>query len=181
MSEHVGAPPPPTRVLLIGMMGAGKTTIGHVLAAMTGWDYLDNDELLFRATGELTPDLLRDRGERALRDAESAALAMAFELDPPLIAGVAGGVVEAPADMARLRDGSAYVVWLRARIETLAARVGCGEGRPWLQPDPETALRRLHAGREQRYAAAASLIVDVEERRPDEIADEILAGLSAAG
>lgn len=166
------------RVLLMGMMGCGKTTVGTALAARTGWEYLDNDELVRRATGEKTPHILRERGEKALREAESAALTEALGMPAPVIAAVAGGIVEDPANRERLRTGG-YVVWLRARISTLADRVGSGEGRPWLQPDPAAALARLYRGREELYRQAATLILDVEDASPEELAESILAGLAA--
>ncbi len=167
------------RVLLMGMMGCGKTTVGTALSNRTGWEYLDNDELVHRATGGKTPDILREQGERALRNAESAALTEALRIPTPVIAAVAGGIVEGPADRERLRTGG-YVVWLRARISTLADRVGSGEGRPWLQPDPVAALARLYRGREELYRQTATLILDVDDVAPDDLAGAILDGLVAS-
>jgi len=175
-----GADLPATRVLLMGMMGSGKTTVGHAVAEVTGWPYLDNDELVRRASGVDTRAVLDVRGVGELRAVESRALPAALELPPPLIASVAGGVVDVPADLERLTAASgAYVVWLRARIDTLVERVGSGEDRPWLQPDPRTALERLYAGRESRYAEAATLIVDVDDVSPAEVAARIVEGLRA--
>src|SRR6516164_1745824 len=121
---------PPDRVLLVGMMGAGKTTIGHALSRLLGWPYFDNDELVARAVGKDTRRVQQEDGEQALRRAESAALNVALTEGGPLIAGVAGGVVTDPLDLVRLRSGP-FVVWLRADITTLAARVA-GTDRPWL-------------------------------------------------
>lgn len=165
----------PERVLLLGMMGAGKTTVGRALAGRTGWPYYDNDELVTRTTGRAAPDLLEAGGEDALRAAESAALGAALSLPAPLVAGVAGGVVLDPADRERLRTAEGLVVWLRARIGTLAERVGTGEGRSWLQPDPAAALAELAAVREPLYAAVADLVVDVDEASPEEVAATVLA------
>lgn len=166
------------RVLLMGMMGAGKTSVGVALSARTGWPYLDNDELVARATGKPTPEVLTEEGLGALREAESAALTEALTMPAPVIAGVAGGVVDDVHDRERLRESEAVVVWLRARIETLVQRVGVGEGRPWLQPDPETALRKLYEGRADRYRSAADLVVDVDDIPPTVVAERILGYLS---
>lgn len=168
------------RILLMGMMGCGKTTVGNALSNRTGWHYLDNDELVRRATGETTPDVLRERGEAALRHAESAALTEALRMPPPVIAAVAGGIVESAEDRERLRSGG-YVVYLRAQITTLVERVGSGKGRPWLQPDPAAALARLHRGREEHYRQVATLILDVEDGTPDELAAAVLDGLASTG
>lgn len=167
------------RVILVGMMGAGKSTVGTALTERTGWPYLDNDELLERATG-IDARTLAQRGEVELRAAESAALTEALRTPAPVVASVAAGVVEAEADRARLRAGG-FVVWLRARIETLASRVGTGEHRPWLQPDPVAALRRLYAGRPEKYAEVAAYVIDVDDLPVGEVADRILSALRAAG
>jgi len=157
------------RVLLIGMMGAGKTTCGHAASALLGWPYLDNDELLARAMGKSTRDVLEQEGEAALRRAESRALDLALTEAGPLIAGVAGGVVTDALDCDRLRTGSGLVVWLRASLELLAARVA-GTDRPWLGSSPLESLERLYAGRADLYASVAGLVIDVDELDPDEIA-----------
>ena len=161
------------QILLVGMMGTGKTTVGRALSARTGWPYLDNDELLQRACGRTAPELLAAEGEPALRAAESAALTLVLGLPGPLISGVAGGVVLDPADRARLVASSATVIWLRATVATLARRVGSGEGRSWLGDDPADALTRLAATRDPLYAEVADQVVDVDTGTPDELAAQI--------
>lgn len=156
------------RVLLVGMMGAGKTTVGRALGRLLGWPYLDNDDLLRRAVGKDTRRVQVEDGEPALRRAESAALDVALRLGGPLVAGVAGGVVLDPLDRQRLRTGG-FVVWLRARLPTLAARVAATD-RPWLGDDPLVVLARIYAGRADLYASVASLVVDVDELPPDQVA-----------
>ena len=170
---------PPVRVLLVGMMGAGKSTVGSELAKLTGWRYLDNDELLERAVGESARRVLDIKGTAALRRAESAALAEGLREEPPVIVSVAGGVVEDPTDRHRIRSGG-FVVWLRAPIAVLAARVGTGADRPWLQPDPEAALRMLYADREPLFGEVASIVVDVADRTPAETAGTVLDQLASA-
>ncbi len=164
------------RILLLGLMGAGKTTVGHALAELTGWTYHDNDALLQQAVGMTAPELLAAGGEPALRKAESDALTWVLGADPPLVAGVAAGVVMDPTDKARLQAAH-HVVWLRAPIPVLAERVGSGAGRSWLEGDPETALRRLAAVREPLFAEVADLVVDVDGPTPQQIAETILAAL----
>ena len=165
------------RVLLVGMMGAGKTTIGSALGQLLGWPYYDNDELLARAVGKSTRRVLEEDGEAALRRAESAALDVALSLGGPLVAGVAGGVVTDPLDLDRLRRGG-FVVWLRADITTLVTRVR-GTERPWLGEHADLAMRQLYAGRSALYAAAAELVLDEDETTPELIAIRIAAALEA--
>jgi shikimate kinase len=164
------------RVLLIGMMGAGKTTVGGALSRLLGWPYYDNDELLFRAVGKDTRRVQEEDGLAALRRAESAALSVALEEGGPLIAGVAGGIVTDPLDLDRLHRGG-FVVWLRADLALLASRVR-GTDRPWLGQSPEAAMKLLYAGREWLYAEASTLIIDQRDTTPDLIALRIAAALS---
>jgi shikimate kinase len=164
------------RVILIGMMGAGKTTVGHELSRRTGWEYLDNDELVRRAVGRGAPAVLSGGGEPELRRVEAAALEEALRTPPPVVVGVAAGTVLDPHNRDRMRDGG-FVVYLRARLETLAGRVGSGAGRPFLEPDPLSALQRLFAGREPLYEQVASCTVDVDDLGAGEIADRILSAL----
>jgi len=156
------------RILLVGMMGAGKTTVGDALSDLLGWPYLDNDLLLLRAVGKDTRRVQQEDGEPALRRAESAALDIALVEAGPLIAGVAGGVVADPLDRQRLHAGG-FVVWLRAELSTLALRVA-GTDRPWLGTNPAQALARLYAGRADLYASVAHLIVDVDTLPPADLA-----------
>jgi shikimate kinase len=164
------------RVLLIGMMGAGKTTIGHALSTVLGWPYYDNDELLARAVGKDTKRVQEEDGVYALRRAESAALDVALSEGGPLIAGVAGGVVTNLLDLQRLTSGG-FVVWLRADIATLAKRVS-GTDRPWLGTSPAIAMSHLYAGREALYTSASAFVIDEANTTPELIALRIARELA---
>lgn len=166
------------RVLLIGMMGTGKSTVGHALVARTGWAYVDNDAELERVAGEPTLAVFDSEGPDALHALEVRVLMATLQRPPPLVAGAAASVVLSGVARTLLKE-NAYVVWLRARIETLAKRVGEGEGRAWLKPDPESALRELYEGRAPLYEEVADLIVDVDDISPDEVVDRILSALTA--
>ena len=165
------------KILLLGMMGAGKTSVGRALTARTGWPYRDNDEAVALLTGLPTRELLERRGKGALRTAESQALRSALAEDPPLVAGVAGGVVETAEDLAALRGTDAFVVYLHTPVDVLVERVGDGAGRPWLQPDPETALRTLFAGREPLYREVADVVVDTSAGDADAHADQVVQAM----
>jgi shikimate kinase len=166
------------RVVLIGMMGAGKSTIGASLSKLTGWPYIDNDEVVEQMVGMPTRDLLQQRGVAAMRTAESAAAQQVLTMKAPLIAGAAAGIVLDPAVSAQVHDG-AFVVFLRADIDTLAQRVE-GTYRPWLGADPEETLRKLYEGREPLYEKLAHLVVDVDDAKPDDVARQILDALNAS-
>jgi shikimate kinase len=165
----------PARILLVGMMGAGKTTTGRLVADKLGWDYLDSDVEVEKATGLTVPALFARDGEAAFRKAEADALMRACTGDAPVVVSVAGGAVLRPENRDRVRS-SGRVVWLRARPETLAGRVGDGVGRPLLEGDPGAALRALDAVRRPFYAELADETIDVDELGPDEVAARIIDG-----
>jgi shikimate kinase len=167
----------PARILLLGMMGAGKTSVGRAISARTGWPYRDNDELVAEISGLDTRSLLDERGEAAMRAAESQALVLATSTPPPFVAGIAAGVVQSADDRERLRTADGLVVYLHASVELLVERVGTGEGRPWLQPDPRSALQRLCDGREPLYREVSDLVVEVASGTPEDHAARILAVL----
>ncbi len=164
-------------VFIIGMMGCGKTTVGRIVAERLGWRHLDSDEQVARDTGQTIPEIFAGRGEAAFRAAEARALAVAAVTDTPTVVSVAGGAVLDPGNRQVLRRG--VVVWLRARVETLAKRVGDGDGRPLLGDDPASAIRRLYAQRRPVYEELAQVVVDVDRLEPATVAERVLAGLSS--
>ena len=168
---------PKHRILLIGMMGAGKTTVGHALASLTGWPYLDNDELVQQATGQSTPEILARQNEDTMRRAEAAALENALAAAPPVIASVAAGVVLDPRSRKRMADSS-FVVYLRAPVAVLAERVGTGTGRPWVEKDASQVLERLYQGREPLFREVADLVLDVDGSTPEQLAGAILRAVT---
>jgi shikimate kinase len=167
----------PPAVILVGMMGSGKSTVGHALSRRTGWRYVDNDDLVQSISGRGATKIRATDGEDALHDTEELAFEASLALDPPVIIGAAAAVVLEPIARVRLRSGP-HVVWLRARPATLLAHVGDGTGRRAEATDPAWVAARA-AERAPLYAEVASQIIDVDDRSPDEVVDLILAGLSA--
>ncbi len=165
------------RIVLVGMMGAGKSTVGQAISHATGWRYIDNDEVVAQIAGMPTRELLQTRGEAAMRTAEAQALDQVLAMDTPLVAGAAAGVVLDKELSARLHNG-AFVVYLHADVETLAKRVE-GTNRPWLGDDPAGTMRTLYAGREPLYQALAHLVVEVAGTTPDALAQQILDAVNA--
>ncbi len=166
----------PERLLLIGMMGAGKTTVGRLAAAELGWPYLDSDDEVEEATGKRVPEIFATEGEPAFRAAEAEALARALDVEPAVVS-VAGGAVLDQANRTLIERGGT-VVWLRARVATLARRVGTGAGRPLLDPDPAAALRALDAARRPLYQSLADEVVDVDDLTPEQAAAATVRALA---
>jgi shikimate kinase len=162
------------RILLVGMMGAGKTTTGQLVAQRLGWDYEDSDADVEATTGLTVPELFARHGEAAFRRAETQVLATSCAQEKSSVVSVAGGAVLSAENRELIRE-SGTVVWLRARPEKLAARVGDGVGRPLLGDDPGAAMVRLAAKRAPYYAEVADAVIDVDELSPDEVADRVIA------
>ncbi len=164
------------RIVLIGMMGSGKTTVGRFLAERTGWRYIDNDDAVRTLTDREPPDIIAAGGERSLHDAEAAALLRALSMDEPAVIGAAAWVVLDPACQEALRH-EPNVVYLRARPETLRGRIGGGAGRRTDATDLEW-LEQRNRERDDLYQAVATFSVDVDERSPDEVATLVLSGIA---
>jgi shikimate kinase len=162
--------------VLVGMMGRGKSSVGQALAVRTGWPYVDNDDLLDRIAGQTPKQILAERGEEALRRAESGALALGLETPAPSIIGAAAGTILEPANREALRHGG-QVVWLRASVETLTERSIGAPHRAWLDEGGPAWIRETVAERSPLYESVADLTLDVDGRSPDELARAIERGL----
>lgn len=166
------------RILLVGMMGCGKTTTGALLARRLGWEYRDSDADVEARTGRTVPEIFAADGEAAFRKVEAEVLAAACTREQPVVIAVAGGAVLDP-DNRKLIRGCGTVVWLRADPQRLAERVGDGVGRPLLEGDKREIMARLLAERAPYYAEVADAVIDVDPLTPDQVADRVLdaAGL----
>jgi shikimate kinase len=168
---------PPSRIVLVGMMGAGKTTIGRELARRTGWPVVDNDDLVRQLAGRSPTAIAAEDGEAALHGAEALALTDALGRPAPLIIGVAGAMVERPEVRDALRVAG-HVVWLRARPETLRARIGRGTSRRREARDVGWLAARA-ADREPLYREVADQVIDVDDAAPAHVAAAILERLES--
>ena len=168
-------PSQPSTVVLLGMMGAGKTSVGRALAARTGWRYMDNDELVRAATGRAAEDIDATDGTHALHLAEAAALRHALNQPGPLVAAAAAWVATDPASIELLTRASA-VVYLRARPQTLHQRIGAGDGRRTDATDLEW-LQARFAERDETYRSLASVTVQTDELDVPAVAERIVSAL----
>jgi len=161
------------RLLLVGMMAVGKTTVGQLSAKRLGWSFLDSDAQLLADTGRTAQEVFDTDGDEALRSLESHVLAEAIAHRVPVVTAVAGGVVLSEVNRALLvRSG--VVVWLRASITTLSERVERGGARPRLDADSTQSLRDLYLTRHALYASVAQFVIDVDDLPPEEVVARIL-------
>jgi shikimate kinase len=168
----------PCRVLLTGMMGSGKSTIGRLLSGATGWPYLDNDELVRQIRAATARQILAEHGEAEMRGAESDALARGIEEPAPALIGVAAGTILEPSNREHLRTGG-IVVWLRADAAAIEARAMGAEHRPWLETGGGTWIHDTVAQRDPLYASIADIVIDTGAKPAEESAAELLAQLAS--
>jgi shikimate kinase len=161
------------------MMGSGKTAVGTALARRLGWRYRDNDQQLHGSAGAPVDEVAADVGRQRLHELEAEQAALAARESPPLVAGLAASVVERPELWPILR-AAGWCVYLRATVATLVARVGTGEGRPWLAADQAGFIERTLRRRDPLYLSLADLGVDVDVLDPDQIAEHIVGRLQLA-
>ena len=162
---------------LVGLMGVGKSEVGAVVAQRLNLRHLDLDVMVTAREGRSVGVLFEEQGESGFRECEQAALADVLSLPQPIVLSTGGGVLERETNKALLAE-RATVVWLRARLETLAERVGGGVGRPLLQTgDPAEVLRELSVRRGPDYEAVADHVVDTDGRSVEEVADSVMAVL----
>ena len=148
-------------LVLIGLMGAGKTSVGSECARRLGRDFVDTDDLVTRTAGMTVESIFAEGGEPRFRAIERGVVADICASPRPLVIACGGGAVLDPESRRALR-ASGVVVWLRAPAAALLARVGDGAGRPLLRDDPAGALARLERLREPTYDAAAHASVDTD-------------------
>jgi shikimate kinase len=161
--------------VLIGLMGAGKTTVGQRCAELLDRPFVDTDELVEASTRMGVAEIFADHGEEQFRALETDALADAGASPVPLVIACGGGAVLA-AENRRVLRANGVVVWLRASPAVLGDRVGAGAERPLLRggAPPTVTLERLAELRAPAYEAAAHLSVDTEGRTVDEVATSVV-------
>jgi shikimate kinase len=160
----------PRRIVLIGFMGSGKSTVGAELARRLGRPFVDTDALVAERAGAPIQRIFDVQGEAAFRAMEAAALEEAAGLDG-IVAATGGGAPAQPGNARFFGEGAA-VFHLRVSLATALARAGGDTGRPLLRRSPE-AVQRLWKERRAVYEAIGTGI-ETDGRTPLEIAGEIM-------
>ena len=146
-------------IVLTGMMGSGKTSIGQRLAARLQMPFLDLDEEIEREQKAKIPDIFSKYGESVFRGIEKQKLQNLLQKEPAVIATGGGAVID--ESTRNMLADCAITVWLKVDVDILAARVEGDENRPLLAGDnPEKVLRRILEQREPYYAQAPITIIN---------------------
>lgn len=164
-------------VVLVGLMGAGKSTVAGLLGRQLGLPVLDTDRLVEAAAGKTVRRIFDEDGEAAFRDIEARELTTALASDQPVILAAAGGVVLREQNRMALvearRSGRARVVWLTADVDDLVARTERGAHRPLLDDDRRGRLESMENERSDLYRAVCDVAVSTSGRTPEDVADGI--------
>jgi shikimate kinase len=164
------------RLVLVGPMGAGKTTVGRLLAARWGVPFRDTDDDIERADGRSVSDIFVESGEEHFRALERAAVVRALT-DHPGVLALGGGAVM--AEETRRAVAGQPVVFLRVGLTDAATRVGLGASRPLLLGNVRGTMKALLDERTPVYEALAVATVDTDGLTPDEVADRVQEVLDA--
>jgi shikimate kinase len=164
------------QVVLVGLMGSGKSSVGALVAVRTGRAFVDVDIVIALETGKTVRELWEGGGEAAYRRLESEAVLHVLAGEAPSAPAAPGGVVLHPTVRAALAGH--FVVWLRTEPTTLAGRVRVGDHRPLLGDKPAETLAVMARERADLYSQVATATIDTDDRAPDAVAD-LVVGLLA--
>ena len=155
-------------IVLVGFMGAGKTTVGRLLAARLGLTFVDSDLVIEARAGKPIPRVFAESGEAAFRALEHQVIADLLH-GPDIVLALGGGAVGHPLTRKLLAE--VPVAYLRVSYAEALSRVGGDSGRPMLaRPD----IADVYRERQASYSSVATITVDVDGRSPDRIGTDVL-------
>ncbi|MBA3912980.1 MAG: shikimate kinase [Acidobacteriales bacterium] len=170
----------PVGIVLMGFMGAGKTSVGRALASQLGWPFIDLDEHLEAREGQSVPEIFLRQGEAAFREKESAALVAALERvkSRATVLALGGGTPIAIENLTRIEDSGLLTIYLDAPAEELWSRLrGDSPDRP-LRRD-RARFRNLNRVRRPVYLRAA-LTIETGGKQVETVVEEILRRVTSA-
>jgi len=159
-------------VVLIGMRGSGKTTIGKLLAKRLGKQFIEMDELIVQKVGHSIPEIVNRYGWEKFRDVEQEITREVARWDN-VVNATGGGVVTREENIRQLKK-KGKLVWLKANTDTLLRRVGNDQSRPSLTGKSQREdMEAVLADRSPIYEQVADFIIDTEDKMPEEVAEII--------
>lgn len=158
-------------IVLCGMMGSGKTTVAAQLHRACGLDWVDTDEEIVKAHGEINK-IFADFGEERFRDIESEVVKEVVSRCDNAVISLGGGCVLRKENVLELKKNG-KIFYLRAQPETIIARISGDTTRPLLKGGLEEKVRSISAARSKVYEGAADYIIDTDNLTPAQIAQKI--------
>lgn len=163
-------------LVLVGMMGSGKSSVGRRLANRLGLSFVDADTEIETAAGMSIPEIFAQRGEAEFRDGERRVISRILATQPALVLATGGGAFMNAETRQRVKD-LAISIWLKAEPDVLMRRVRKRSNRPLLQTaDPEATLRSMLAQREPVYALA-DITIQSRDVPHEAVVDDIVEAL----
>ena len=167
-------------LVLVGLMGAGKSCIGRRLAARLNCRFVDADTEIEKAAGCSIPDIFELHGETAFREGERRVIKRLLDMEQPHVIATGGGAYMDPETRAAIGE-NALTIWLKAELEVLVRRTARRDNRPLLrQGDPRQILANLIERRHPVYALA-DLTVESQDGPPEATVERVLRALAASG
>lgn len=167
------------RVILIGPMGSGKTTIGSLLAQRLGLNFRDTDHLIEEQEGKTVSQIFLDQGEDAFRAIEKRVLREELLTDGTVLSLGGGAPISIDAQSA-LRAISSHIIFLDISLSTVAPRIGFNRDRPLLLNNPRGQWQTLMEARRPIYEAIADATINVDDKSEEEIVTIALSSLEEA-
>jgi len=167
-----------THIVLVGLMGAGKTTVGRVLAERLGLPFSDSDTTIEAERGRTVRELADEVGVEEMHRLEAAHLLGALATEEPSVIAAAASTIDDPACRSALAAPGVRVIWLRAGAPELAGRFVRRRHRPRFGRRPRDLLAEQAARRNPLFAALDPIAIDTEGKRPADVAGEALERLS---
>jgi len=165
-------------IFLVGPMGAGKTTLGRLLAELMNKQFVDSDQVIVERAGADIPWIFDLEGEAGFRQREAQVIAELTQ-QPDIVLATGGGVVLLPENRACLKDRG-QVVYLRTQVSTQMRRTRHDRNRPLLQTaQPLDTMKRLLVEREPHYLDVADVVVDTDHMNPKLLAKELAETLQS--
>lgn len=158
-------------IVLIGVPGAGKTTVGALLAQRLNLDFVDSDEQIEKQTGKTISDIFVQDGEITFREIEKEAISEALSGDR-IVLSVGGGALMNEETRSRIKNHT--VIWLKTGLTQAVDRIGMNRNRPLLLGNVRGQLADLMVAREPYYIECAKFAVDTNSLNPMQVVDEIL-------
>jgi shikimate kinase len=166
-------------VVMMGLMGSGKTTVGRLVAERLGWPLRDSDAEIEAREGRTVKELDQALGTVAMHSLEAEALLGALASPEPAVICAAASVADDERCLEALADPSLFVAWLRISPATAAARFDSRGHRPRFGDDPSTFLARQASERDPRFRSVATLVLDADDAEPGDLAGRVVAAVRA--
>ncbi|MFM7124092.1 MAG: shikimate kinase [Actinomycetes bacterium] len=167
-------------IVLVGLMGSGKSTVGKRIAHELGYEFTDSDDLIASVAGKSVRDIFSQDGETVFRKYESDAIrSILVDGKSPIVLATGGGAVISSENRSIISDHASHVVWLDASVDDLVVRTRSGVARPLLDGDASTTLRLLSDQRSAWYEEVATLRIDTRGKSVSKVCSAVLEAIHA--